>query len=193
MIKSDKWILRQVQENQMITNFEFACSEPGISHGLSSYGYDARVSREYKIMGNTLAHNSQNITHIDLSCPISCAAMAASFTHHVGDSCIIPPHSFVLTNTYEYFKIPANVLALVIGKSTYARCGLIVNATPIEPEWEGSITLEISNTNTVPVKITSMRGICQIIFFESDERCAVSYVDKKGKYNQQTDITMPKN
>ena len=181
-IKSDKWIKRMAREHQMIVPFEDQQVREGvISYGLSSYGYDIRVANEFKIFTNV------NSTIVD---PKNFDEQ--SFVDFKGDVCIVPPNSFALARTIEYFKIPRNVLTLCVGKSTYARCGVIVNVTPFEPEWEGFATLEISNTTPLPAKIYANEGIAQVVFFESDEMCEVSYADKKGKYQAQRDITLPK-
>ena len=181
-IKSDKWIERMSLKSNMISPF---CNEnvssQVISYGLSSYGYDIRVSDEYKIFTNI---NNRVIDPKQFD--------VGSFIDFKGDVCIVPPNSFALARSIEYFKIPRNVLTICLGKSTYARCGIIVNVTPFEPEWEGYVTLEISNTTPLPAKIYSNEGLCQVIFFESDEDCRVSYKDKKGKYQAQEGITLPK-
>ena len=152
-----------------------------ISYGVSSYGYDARIDRQYKIATNI------NTTIIDPK-----NMDPKSFVDFDGDVCIIPPHSFVLAKTMEYFKIPREVLVVCVGKSTYARCGLIVNVTPLEPEWEGYVTMEISNTTDLPAKVYSNEGIAQFLFFGGDEVCEESYADKKGKYQKQKGIVMAK-
>jgi dCTP deaminase len=161
----------------------FKCNEPVkvISYGVSSYGYDIRVADEYEIFTNL---NAEIIDpkRFDPNC----------LQHFQGDFCIIPPNSFALARSVEYFRIPRNVITVCLGKSTYARCGVIVNITALEPEWEGNVTIEISNTTPLPVKIYSMEGIAQILFFESDEICVKSYKDKKGKYQGQTGITFAK-
>jgi len=181
-IKSDKWIKRMATEHQMIVPFEERQIRNGvISYGLSSYGYDIRVANEFKIFTNV------NSTIVD---PKNFDEQ--SFVDFKGDICIVPPNSFALARTVEYFKIPRNVLTICLGKSTYARCGIIVNVTPFEPEWEGSATLEISNTTPLPAKIYANEGIAQVVFFEADETCEVSYADKKGKYQAQQDITLPR-
>jgi dCTP deaminase len=181
-IKSDKWIKRVAVEQQMIVPFEDAQVRSGvISYGLSSYGYDIRVANEFKIFTNV------NTTIVDPK-----NFDERSFVDFKGDVCIVPPNSFALAKTVEHFRIPRNVLTICLGKSTYARCGVIVNVTPFEPEWEGFATLEISNTTPLPAKIYANEGIAQVIFFESDETCLVSYADKKGKYQAQQDITLPK-
>jgi len=181
-IKSDKWITRMAVEHQMIVPFEERQIRSGvISYGLSSYGYDIRVADEFKIFTNV------NTTIVDPKC-----FDERSFVDFKGDVCIVPPNSFALARTVEYFRIPRNVLTICLGKSSYARCGIILNVTPFEPEWEGFATLEISNTTPLPAKIYANEGIAQVIFFESDEPCLVSYGDKKGKYQAQTDITLPR-
>jgi dCTP deaminase len=152
-----------------------------VSYGTSSYGYDIRCSREFKIFTNI------NSTIVDPK-----AFDAGSFVDFEGDVCIIPPNSFALARTVEYFRIPRNVLVVCLGKSTYARCGIIVNVTPFEPEWEGFVTLEISNTTPLPARIYSNEGIAQVLFFEADEECDVSYADKKGKYQKQQSIMLPR-
>jgi dCTP deaminase len=181
-IKSDTWIKRMAKEHQIIVPFEDRQVREGvISYGLSSYGYDIRVANEFKIFTNV------NSTIVD---PKNFDEQ--SFVDFKGDVCIVPPNSFALARTVEYFRIPRNVLTICLGKSTYARCGIIVNVTPFEPEWEGFATLEISNTTPLPAKIYANEGIAQVVFFESDEVCEVSYADKKGKYQAQRDITLPK-
>jgi len=152
-----------------------------VSYGLSSYGYDIRVADEFKVFTNI------NNTVIDPK-----AFDPRSFVDIKADVCIVPPNSFALARTIEYFRIPRNVLTVCLGKSTYARCGIIVNVTPFEPEWEGFVTLEISNTTPLPAKIYANEGIAQVLFFQSDEVCERSYADKKGKYQQQTGVTLPK-
>ena len=152
-----------------------------ISFGLSSYGYDARVSNDFKVFTNV------NNSVVDPK-----KFDEKSFIDYKGDICIVPPNSFALARSIEYFKIPRNVLTVCLGKSTYARCGIIVNVTPFEPEWEGHVTLEISNTTPLPAKIYSNEGLCQVLFFESDEVCEKSYKDKKGKYQNQRGITLAK-
>ena len=180
-IKSDKWI-KKMSKNGMIKPFTDELIKKGeISYGLSSYGYDIRVSDEYKIFTNV------NNSIIDPK-----SFDEKSFVDFKGDVCIVPPNSFALARSIEYFKIPRNVLTICLGKSTYARCGIIVNVTPFEPEWEGHVTLEISNTTPLPAKIYSNEGLCQVLFFESDEDCLTSYKDKKGKYQEQIGITLPK-
>jgi dCTP deaminase len=181
-IKSDRWIRRMANECQMIVPFSTGQVKKGIiSFGLSSYGYDIRVADEFKVFTNV------NSTVIDPKC-----FDPKSLVDFKGKVCIIPPNSFVLARTVEYFKIPRNILTICLGKSTYARCGIIVNVTPFEPEWEGYATLEISNTTPLPAKIYANEGIAQIIFLEADEICERSYKDKKGKYQAQKKITLPK-
>ena len=181
-IKSDNWIKKMSQKNNMIEPFvDTNIRDNSISYGLSSYGYDIRVSDEYKIFTNI------NNSVIDPK-----KFDDKSFVNFKGDVCIVPANSFALARSVEHFKIPRNVLTICLGKSTYARCGIIVNVTPFEPEWEGYVTLEISNTTPLPAKIYSNEGLCQVIFFESDEDCNRSYKDKSGKYQSQTGITLPK-
>ncbi len=181
-IKSDKWIKRMAVEYQMIAPFEEGQVRNGvISYGLSSYGYDIRVANEFKIFTNV------NTTIVDPKC-----FDERSFVDFKGDVCIVPPNSFALARTVEYFRIPRNVMTVCLGKSSYARCGIILNVTPFEPEWEGFATLEISNTTPLPAKIYANEGIAQVLFFEGDEPCLVSYADKKGKYQAQHDITLPR-
>ena len=181
-IKSDKWIKKMSFENDMIKPFEEKqVDESLISYGLSSYGYDIRVSDEYKIFTNV---NNSVVDPKNFD--------SKSFVDFKGDICIVPPNSFALARSVEYFKIPRNVLTICVGKSTYARCGIIVNVTPFEPEWEGYVTLEISNTTPLPAKIYSNEGLCQVLFFESDEDCLNSYKDKLGKYQGQSGITLPR-
>ena len=152
-----------------------------VSYGTSSYGYDVRCSTEFKIFTNI------NAAVVDPK-----AFDDSSFIEFQGDVCIIPPNSFVLARTIEYFRIPRNVLTICVGKSTYARCGIIVNVTPFEPEWEGYVTLEFSNTTPLPAKIYANEGVAQVIFFESEEACEISYKDRKGKYQGQTGVTLPR-
>ena len=182
MIKSDRWIRRMAQEHDMINPYcEKQVSAGVISYGVSSYGYDLRVADEFKIFTNV---NSTIVApkHFD----------ERSFVTVNADVAIIPPNSFALARSVEYFKIPRDVLTICVGKSTYARCGIIVNVTPFEPEWEGFVTLEISNTTPLPAKIYANEGLCQILFFQSDEVCEVSYKDRKGKYQAQKGIVLPK-
>jgi dCTP deaminase len=181
-IKSDHWIRRMALEHDMINPFSEKQVRQGVvSYGLSSYGYDLRVADEFKIFTNV---NSSIVDPKKFD--------EKSFVTINSDVCIVPPNSFALARSVEYFKIPRNVLTLCVGKSTYARCGIIVNVTPFEPEWEGFVTLEISNTTPLPAKIYANEGLCQIIFFESDEVCETSYKDRKGKYQAQTGIVLPK-
>ncbi len=181
-VKSDTWIRRMALENKMIEPFiDGQVREGVISYGLSSYGYDIRISDEFKIFTNV--HSAVvDPKHFN----------PKSFVDFRGDVCVIPPNSFVLAQTVEYFRIPRQVITLCVGKSTYARCGLIVNVTPFEPEWEGYVTLEISNTTPLPARIYANEGIAQVIFFESDEVCEVSYADRKGKYQGQQQIVLPR-
>jgi len=184
-IKSDKWIRRMAAQG-MIDPFEtgqvrFANGQKIVSYGTSSYGYDVRVARDFKIFTNI------NSTIVDPK-----NFDANSFVDVVGDVCIIPPNSFALGHTVEYFRIPRNVLTICLGKSTYARCGIIVNVTPLEPEWEGHVTLEFSNTTPLPARIYAGEGCAQVIFIESDEVCETSYKDRGGKYQGQTGVTLPK-
>jgi dCTP deaminase len=181
-IKSDKWIRRMATEHHMIQPFEQSQVREGvISYGLSSYGYDIRVADEFKVFTNI------NTTVIDPK-----AFDPRSFVDIKASVCIVPPNSFALARTIEYFRIPRNVLTVCLGKSTYARCGIIVNVTPFEPEWEGTATLEISNTTPLPAKIYANEGIAQVLFFESDEVCERSYSDKQGKYLRQLEVTLPR-
>ena len=181
-IKSDHWIKKMSLEKKMIEPFTDEHIKSGsISYGLSSYGYDIRVADEYKIFTNV---NNSIVDPKNFD--------ANSFIDFKGDICIVPPNSFALARSVEYFKIPRKILTICVGKSTYARCGIIVNVTPFEPEWEGYVTLEISNTTPLPARIYSNEGLCQVLFFESDEECNVSYKDKNGKYLKQTGITLPK-
>jgi dCTP deaminase len=181
-VKSDYWIEKMARNHKMIEPFESEQIRSGkISYGLSSYGYDLRVADEYKIFTNV---NNRIVDPKNFD--------DASFVKFSGDVCIIPPNSFALARSIEYFRIPRNVITLCVGKSTYARCGIIVNVTPFEPEWEGFVTLEISNTTPLPAKIYSNEGLCQVIFFESDEECRTSYLDKAGKYQKQNGITLPR-
>jgi dCTP deaminase len=170
------------REHQMIEPFvESQVRGSAISYGVSSYGYDIRVADEFKIFTNI------NNTVIDPK-----SFDPRSFVDLKTDVCIVPPNSFALARTIEYFRIPRDVLTICLGKSTYARCGIIVNVTPFEPEWEGTVTLEISNTTPLPAKIYANEGIAQVLFFQSDEPCEMSYKDKKGKYQAQTGVTLPK-
>ena len=181
MIKSDRWIRLQAVEKGMIKPFEERQVRAGvISYGLSSYGYDLRIADEFKIFTNI------NNTLVDPK-----AFDPRSFVDYQGPVCIVPPNSFALGRSVEYFKIPRNVLTICVGKSTYARCGIITNVTPFEPEWEGFVTLEISNTTPLPAKIYANEGIAQVLFFESDEACQTSYADRQGKYQGQQGIVLP--
>lgn len=185
-IKSDKWIRRMAEEHDMISPFEAGQVREGdngrmISYGTSSYGYDVRCSTEFKIFTNI---NSAIVDPKNFD--------EGSFVDVNSDVCIIPPNSFALARTVETFKIPRNVLTICLGKSTYARCGIIVNVTPLEPEWEGHVTLEFSNTTTLPAKIYANEGVAQMLFFESDEVCETSYADRAGKYQGQKGVTLPK-
>ena len=185
-IKSDKWIRRMAEQHGLIDPFE-----PGqvrqvegrrvISYGTSSYGYDIRCAPEFKVFTNihSTVVDPKNFDE-------------KSFVDIESDVCIIPPNSFALARTVEYFRIPRSVLTICLGKSTYARCGIIVNVTPFEPEWEGHVTIEISNTTPLPAKIYANEGIAQVLFFQSDEPCERSYADKKGKYQGQKGVTLPK-
>jgi dCTP deaminase len=185
-IKSDQWIRRMAADHGMIEPFESGQvrSRDGqrlISYGTSSYGYDVRCADDFKVFTNI---NSATVDpkYFDED----------SFVDVKSEVCVIPPNSFALARTVEYFRIPRNVLTICLGKSTYARCGIIVNVTPLEPEWEGHVTLEFSNTTTLPAKIYANEGVAQMLFFESDEVCAVSYKDRGGKYQGQTGVTLPK-
>jgi dCTP deaminase len=185
-IKSDKWIRRMAAEYHMIEPFEpkqvkYANGNKIVSYGTSSYGYDIRCSDEFKLFTNI------NSTIVDPK-----NFDSNSFVDVKSDVCIIPPNSFALARTVEYFRIPRNVLTICLGKSTYARCGIIVNVTPFEPEWEGYVTLEFSNTTPLPAKIYANEGVAQVIFFESDEVCEISYKDRDGKYQGQRGVTLPK-
>ena len=185
-IKSDLWIRRMADQHKMIEPFEAGQvrhkdGEKLISYGTSSYGYDVRCSREFKVFTNI------NSATVDPK-----AFDSNSFVDVESDVCVIPPNSFALARTVEYFRIPRNVLTVCLGKSTYARCGIIVNVTPLEPEWEGHVTLEFSNTTTLPAKIYANEGVAQMLFFESDEVCETSYADRGGKYQGQTGVTVPK-
>ncbi|NQZ54404.1 MAG: dCTP deaminase [Piscirickettsiaceae bacterium] len=185
-IKSDRWIRRMAEQEGMISPFEpgqVREDENGrmISYGTSSYGYDVRCSNEFKIFTNI---NSAIVDPKNFD--------DNSFVDVISDVCIIPPNSFALARTIELFKIPRNVLTICLGKSTYARCGIIVNVTPLEPEWEGHVTLEFSNTTPLPAKIYANEGVAQMLFFESDEVCETSYADRHGKYQGQRGVTLPK-
>ncbi len=181
-LKSDRWIKQMAHEQGMIEPFVDSQVRQGvISYGVSSYGYDIRIADEFKIFTNVYSaivdpKNFDPHSMIDFK----------------GDVCIIPPNSFALARTIEYFRVPRNVLTVCLGKSTYARCGIIVNVTPFEPEWEGYVTLEISNTTPLPAKVYANEGIAQVLFFEADEVCEISYADRKGKYQKQQAIILPK-
>jgi len=186
-IKSDRWIRKMAQEQGMISPFE-----PGqirdlsgkrvISYGTSSYGYDVRCASEFKIFTNVHTTSVVDPKNFD----------ETSFVSIDEDVCVIPPNSFALARTVEYFRIPSNVLTVCLGKSTYARCGIIVNVTPLEPEWEGHVTLEFSNTTPLPAKIYANEGVAQMLFYESDEQCEITYKDRQGKYMGQTGVTPPR-
>ena len=181
-IKSDRWIREMCRTHGMIEPFEEKQVREGvISYGVSSYGYDIRIADEFKIFTNV------NSTIVDPK-----RVDPASMVDFKGPVAIIPPNSFALGRTVEYFRVPRNVLCVTTGKSTYARCGIITNVTPFEPEWEGHVTLEISNTTPLPAKIYANEGIAQVLFFEGDEPCETSYKDKAGKYQHQVGITLPR-
>ena len=186
-IKSDKWIRKMANEHGMIEPFEedqvrySKNNSRLISYGLSSYGYDVRCANEFKVFTNI---------HSAIVDPKSFDEK--SFVDINSDVCVLPPNSFALARTVEYFRIPRDVLTICLGKSTYARCGIIVNVTPLEPEWEGHVTLEFSNTSNLPAKIYAGEGVAQMIFHQSDEKCEVSYKDRDGKYQGQTGVTLPK-
>jgi dCTP deaminase len=181
-LKPDHWIRKMAIEHRMIEPFVETQKRDGvISYGVSSYGYDMRVSDEFKVFTNVFSAivDPKNFS-------------PESFVDIKGNVCIIPPNSFALARSIEYFRIPRGVLTVCVGKSTYARCGLIINVTPFEPEWEGYVTLEISNTTPLPAKVYANEGIAQVLFFEGDDVCETSYADKKGKYQGQTGVTLPK-
>jgi len=181
-IKSDKWIKRMAIDQRMIEPFvDNQVRSGAISYGVSSYGYDVRVGDEFKVFTNVY-NTVVDPKQFD----------SKSFVDIKADVCIIPPNSFALASTIEYFRIPRDILTICLGKSTYARCGIIVNVTPFEPEWEGHVTIEISNTTPLPAKIYANEGIAQVLFFQGDEPCLVSYKDKKGKYQAQRGVTLPK-
>lgn len=183
-IKSDRWIRRMAKEHGMIEPFtDGQVRAGGISYGVSSYGYDMRVADEFRIFTNVLSAIVDPKNFDD-----------KSFVEWQGDVCVVPPNSFALARSVEYFRIPRNVLTICVGKSTYARCGIITNVTPFEPEWEGHVTLEISNTTPLPARIYANEGICQVLFFEADDDdiCETSYADKKGKYQKQRGVTLPR-
>jgi dCTP deaminase len=181
-LKPDHWIRKMALEHGMIEPFvDSQVREGVISYGVSSYGYDIRVADEFKIFTNVFSA-VVDPKQFD----------TRSMVDFKGDVCVIPPNSFALARTIEYFRIPRSVLTVCLGKSTYARCGLIVNVTPFEPEWQGYVTLEISNTTPLPARIYANEGIAQVLFFEADEECEISYADKKGKYQNQQSIILPK-
>ena len=181
-IMSDKWIREMARNEGMIEPFVDEQSKKGvISYGLSSYGYDARVSQEFKIF-----------TNVDSAIVDPKNFSDKGFVDRPGKTCVIPPNSFALARTVEYFRIPSNVLVICLGKSTYARCGIIVNVTPLEPGWEGHVTLEFSNTTPLPAKIYANEGACQFLFLEGNEPCETTYADRKGKYMGQKGVTLPK-
>ncbi|HJS29868.1 MAG TPA: dCTP deaminase [Anaerolineales bacterium] len=181
-LKPDHWIKEKALNERMIEPFaDHQVREGVISYGVSSYGYDIRVADEFKIFTNVFSA-VVDPKHFD----------TRSMVDFQGDVCVIPPNSFALARTIEYFRIPRKVLTVCVGKSTYARCGIIVNVTPFEPEWEGYVTLEISNTTPLPARIYANEGIAQVLFFEADEECTTSYADKKGKYQKQQSIVLPK-
>ena len=181
-IRPDHWIKKMALNERMIEPFQEEQVAKGIiSYGLSSYGYDLRIADEFKIF-----------TNINTSIVDPKQFDPQSMVDYQGPVCIIPPNSFALARSLEYFRIPRSTLVICVGKSTYARCGIITNVTPLEPEWEGHVTLEISNTTPLPAKIYANEGIAQLLFFESDSVCAVSYGDRKGKYQAQTGITTPR-
>jgi dCTP deaminase len=181
-VKSDRWIRRMAREHGMIEPFADEQVRDGvISYGVSSYGYDMRVAREFKIFTNALS------AIVDPK-----AFDPKSFVEFEGDVCVIPPNSFALARSVEYFRIPRDVITICVGKSTYARCGVITNVTPFEPEWEGFVTLEISNTTPLPARIYANEGIAQVLFLGGEEPPERSYADKKGKYQKQTGVTLPR-
>ena len=181
-IMPDKWIREMALARGMIEPFVEKQTRQGvISYGLSSYGYDARVGRDFKIFTNV---SSAVVDPKNFS--------SESFVDKTTDICVVPPNSFALASTMEYFRIPRDTLVICLGKSTYARCGIIVNVTPLEPEWEGHVTIEISNTTPLPARIYAGEGICQFLFFKSDQVCEVSYADRGGKYQKQRGVTLPR-
>ena len=181
-VLSDKWIKEMVRTNNMISPFENKQVRGNkISYGLSSFGYDARVSNEFKIFTNV---NSEIVDPKNFK--------LNNFISKKGDECIIPPNSFVLSSTVEYFKIPNDVMVICLGKSTYARCGIIVNVTPLEPSWEGNVTLEFSNTTPLPAKIYANEGAAQFIFLKGNEKPDITYADRNGKYMKQSGVTLPR-
>ena len=181
-VMPDSWIARMASEHAMIEPFVERQSREGvISYGLSSYGYDARVAPDFKVFTNvdSAIVDPKNFT-------------TDSFVERSSEVCIIPPNSFALARTVEYFRVPRDVLVICLGKSTYARCGIIVNVTPLEPEWEGHVTLEFSNTTPLPARVYANEGACQFIFLKADSPCDISYRDRRGKYQGQTGVTLPK-
>jgi dCTP deaminase len=181
-IKSDRWIKKMALEHRMIEPFIDSQTSAGVvSYGVSSYGYDIRVADEFKVFTNVY-NTVVDPKNFD----------PKSFVDIKADVCVIPPNSFALARTIEYFRIPRDILTVCVGKSTYARCGIIVNVTPFEPEWEGHVTIEISNTTPLPARIYANEGIAQVLFFQGDEPCEVSYRDKKGKYQAQRGVTLPR-
>jgi dCTP deaminase len=181
-LKSDRWIRRMATEHRMIEPFADRQVRDGvISYGVSSYGYDMRVAREFRIFTNVL-NSVVDPKNFD----------PKSFVEFEGDVCIVPPNCFALGRSVEYFRVPRHVLTVTVGKSTYARCGINTNVTPFEPEWEGYVTLEISNTTPLPARIYANEGIAQVLFFEGDEEPEISYRDKKGKYQGQQGVTLPR-
>ena len=185
-VKSDRWIRRMAQEHRMIEPFEprqikQVDGRPIVSYGTSSYGYDVRIADEFKIFTN-INHTVVDPKNFD----------PRSFVDVKAQECIIPPNSFALARSVEYFRIPRDILVVCVGKSSYARCGIIVNVTPLEPEWEGIVTLEVSNTTPLPARIYANEGIAQFLFFEGDEPCETSYADKQGKYQAQQGLTLPR-
>jgi dCTP deaminase len=181
-IKSDRWIKKMAREHRMIEPFVDGQTGTGVvSYGVSSYGYDIRVADEFKVFTNVY-NTVVDPKNFD----------PRSFVDIKAEVCVIPPNSFALARTIEYFRIPRDILTVCVGKSTYARCGIIVNVTPFEPEWEGHVTIEISNTTPLPARIYANEGIAQVLFFQGDEPCEVSYRDKKGKYQAQRGVTLPK-
>ena len=181
-IKADSWIRKMAQEQRMIEPFvENQVREGVVSYGLSSYGYDIRVADEFKIFTNVFSAIVDPKKFDE-----------RSMIDFKGDVCVIPPNSFALARTIEYFHIPRSILTICVGKSTYARCGIIVNVTPFEPEWEGFVTLEISNTTPLPAKIYANEGIAQVLFFDGEDVCEISYADRKGKYQHQQSILLPR-
>ena len=186
-IQPDNWIAKMATEQGMIEPFaqeqvrKNERGERALSYGLSSYGYDTRCANTFRIFTNL------NATMVDPK-----EIDTKSMIEHEGDFCIIPPNSFALAVTVEYFRIPRDVMTVCLGKSTYARCGIIVNVTPLEPEWEGHVTLELSNTTPLPAKIYANEGIAQVLFFKADKPCDTSYADRGGKYQKQLDLTLPK-